>query len=116
MSTQLRLPVRHSPEGDDGRLRWARPAFVPIPKLLAEHAYSASSGSVSRPGMTYLPDSQRFRSTSRQRGEQNGAVAGLDGLPHSGQGFDPPFDSPALAGGSAGIEPAEADRKTLAAQ
>jgi hypothetical protein len=66
--------------------------------------------------MTYLPDSQRFRSTSRQRGEQNGAVAGLAGLPHSGQGFDPPFDSPASAGGLAGIEPAEADRKTLAAQ
>src|SRR5947208_6615088 len=109
MSTQLRL-----------RLRWARPDFVPIPKLLAEHAYSASSGSVSLPGMTYLPDSQRFRSTSRQRGEQNGAVAGFDGLPHSGQGFDPPFDLPAsLAvslGGSGGIEPAEADRKTLAAQ
>src|SRR5437016_14300820 len=66
--------------------------------------------------MTYLPDSQRFRSTSRQRGEQNGAVAGLDGLPHSGQGFDPPFDSPASAGGLAGIEPAESDRKSLAAQ
>lgn len=65
--------------------------------------------------MTYLPDSQRFRSTSRQRGEQNGAVAGFDGLPHSGQGFDPAFDSPALAGGLAGIEPSEADRKALAA-
>src|SRR6185503_18362001 len=65
--------------------------------------YSASSGSVSRPGMTYLPDSQRFRSTSRQRGEQNGAVAGLAGLPHSGQGL-------------AGIEPAEPDRKTFAAE
>jgi hypothetical protein len=43
-------------------------------------------------------------------------VAGLDGLPHSGQGFDPPLVSPALAGGSAGIEPAESDRKALAAQ
>src|SRR6185503_20378860 len=79
--------------------------------------YSASSGSVSRPGMTYLPDSQRFRSTSRQRGEQNGAVAGFAGLPHSGQGFDgglaPP--EPASSGGLAGIEPAEPDRKALAA-
>ena len=74
---------------------WARPALRALPKLLANIPYSASSGSVSRPGMTYLPDSQRFRSTSRQRGEQNGAVAGLAGLPHSGQGFDPPFDSPA---------------------
>ena len=105
MSTPLRL-----------RLRRGMPGFVPIHKLLGNLAYSASSGSVSRPGMTYLPDSQRFRSTSRQRGEQNGAVAGLAGLPHSGQDFDPPFDSPASAGGLAGIEPAEADRKTLAAQ
>ena len=111
MSTRLRK-----------RLRRARPGFASSPKLLAELAYSASSGSVSRPGMTYLPDSQRFRSTSRQRGEQNGAVAGLAGLPHSGQGFDPPFDSPASLGlpaawgGLAGIEPAEADRKALAAQ
>ena len=105
MSTQLRL-----------RLRWAQPAFRALPKMLGNIPYSASSGSVSLPGMTYLPDSQRFRSTSRQRGEQNGAVAGLDGLPHSGQGFDPPLVSPALAGGSAGIEPAESDRKALAAQ
>src|SRR5438552_1678725 len=111
MSTRLRK-----------RLRRARPGFASSPKLLAELAYSASSGSVSRPGMTYLPDSQRFRSTSRQRGEQNGAVAGFAGLPHSGQGFDPPFDSPASLGlpaawgGLAGIEPAEADRKALAAQ
>ena len=105
MSTRLRL-----------RLRRGKPGFRALPKLLGNLAYSASSGSVSRPGMTYLPDSQRFRSTSRQRGEQNGAVAGLAGLPHSGQGFDPPFDSPALAGGLAGIEPAEADRKALAAQ
>ncbi len=105
MSTRLRL-----------RLRRGKPAFVPIPKLLANHSYSASSGSVSRPGMTYLPDSQRFRSTSRQRGEQNGAVAGLAGLPHSGQGFDPPFDSPGSFCGSGGIQPAEADRKALAAQ
>ena len=111
MSTQLRL-----------RLRWARPGFRALPKLLANIPYSASSGSVSRPGMTYLPDSQRFRSTSRQRGEQNGAVAGLAGLPHSGQGFDPPFDSPASFGlpaawgGLAGIEPAEPDRETLAAE
>jgi hypothetical protein len=41
-------------------------------------------------------------------------------LPHSGQGFDPPFDSPACLavslGGSGGIQPAEADRKALAAQ
>ena len=68
--------------------------------------------------MTYLPDSQRFRSTSRQRGEQNGAVAGLAGLPHSGQGFDgglaPP--EPASSGLLAGIEPAEPDREALAAQ
>src|SRR6059036_3499980 len=108
MSTQLRL-----------RLRWAQPRFALIPKLLGNLAYSASSGSVSRPGMTYLPESQRCRSTSRQRGEQNGAVAGLDGLPHSGQGFDPPFFSsppePGCSGGLAGIEPAEADRKALAA-
>ena len=81
MSTRLRL-----------RLRRGRPGFGPIPKLLGKLGYSASSGSVSRPGITYLPDSQRFRSTSRQRGEQNGAVAGLAGLPHSGQGFDPPFE------------------------
>jgi len=108
MSTQLRL-----------RLRWARPGFACIPKLLGNLAYSASSGSVSRPGMTYLPDSQRFRSTSRQRGEQNGAVAGLAGLPHSGQGFEGPFvpsPDPASWGESGGIQPAEADRKTLAAQ
>ena len=42
-------------------------------------------------------------------------MAGFEGLPHSGQGFDPPLDSPASAGGLAGIEPAEADRKALAA-
>src|SRR5580765_4248623 len=75
--------------------------------------------------MTYLPESQRFRSTSRQRGEQNGSVAGLAGLPHSGQGlpvaFDAGFDSnfdfwPASLGGSAGIQPTEANRKPLAAQ
>src|SRR6185436_20100119 len=103
MSTQLRL-----------RLRWARPGFAYLPQLLGNHTYSASSGSVSLPGMTYLPDSQRLRSTSRQRGEQNGAVAGLAGLPHSGHGFDPPLDTPTSAGGLAGIEPAEADRKALA--
>jgi hypothetical protein len=111
MSTRLRL-----------RLRRGMPGFVPIPKYLGNHGYSASSGSLSRPGMTYLPDSQRFRSTSRQRGEQKGAVAGLAGLPHSGQGFEAPLDSPASLGlpaawgGLAGIEPAEADRKALAAQ
>src|SRR4051812_23344525 len=89
----------------------------PVTALFLRTPYSASSGSVSRPGMTYLPDSQRLRSTSRQRGEQNGAVAGLAGLPHSGQDFDPPFASPASAawGGLAGIEPAEPDRKALAA-
>src|SRR3954462_11782189 len=111
MSTRLRL-----------RLRRGEPAACPFSKGLANHGYSASSGSVSLPEMTYLPDSQRFRSTSRQRGEQNGAVAGFAGLPHSGQGFDPPLVSPAslgvpaARGGSAGIEPAEADRKTLAAE
>ena len=84
MSTQLRL-----------WLRWARPRFGLIPKLLGNLAYSASSGSVSLPGMTYLPDSQRCRSTSRQRGEQNGAVAGFAGLPHSGQGFDGGLGPPA---------------------
>ena len=105
MSTRLRL-----------RLRRGMPAACVFSKWLANLAYSASSGSVSLPGMTYLPESQRFRSTSRQRGEQNGAVAGLDGLPHSGQGFDPALDSPALAWGLAGIEPAEANRKAFAAE
>ena len=94
------------------------PDTCSAPKLLANIYYSASSGSVSLPEMTYLPDSQRLRSTSRQRGEQNGALAGLAGLPHSGQGFDgglvPP--EPASSGLLAGIEPAEADRETFAAE
>src|SRR4051812_32375310 len=67
--------------------------------------------------MTYLSESQRFRSTSRQRGEQNGKVLGFSaGLPHSGQAFDAFNALSASLGGSAGIQPAEADRKALAAE
>src|SRR5665647_3899980 len=79
-------------------------------------------------------DSQRFRSTSRQRSEQNGREASAAGLPQIGHGFpirlpepsapppgasDPPpgaWPGPASLGGLAGIQPAESDRETLAAQ
>ena len=43
MSTSLRLPVRRSPKGEDGRLREARPRFVLPAKLLGNHGYSAPS-------------------------------------------------------------------------
>ena len=43
MSTSLRLPVRRSPKGEDGRLREARPRFVLPAKLPGNHGYSAPS-------------------------------------------------------------------------
>jgi hypothetical protein len=74
--------------------------------------------------MAYEFDSQRFKSTSRQRSEQNGREASTAGLPQIGHGLPETFadclaDSladPASSGGLVGIQPAEANRKTFAAE
>jgi hypothetical protein len=70
--------------------------------------------------MAYEFDSQRLRSTSLHRSEQNGREAPVAGLPQIGQGFSDPFEEPgpgpAFLGGSDGIQPTEANRKTFAAQ
>jgi hypothetical protein len=91
----------------------ARPAFVVI-------AYSLSSSLSLPPGITYEPDSQRFKSTSRQRSEQNGFDASVAGLPQIGHFLADRLGA-ALPGraffdGLAGIQPAEADGKTFAAE
>ena len=52
----------------------------------------------------------------RQRGEQNGSVGSWAGLPQIGHFFGlPPGPAPPV-GSAGGIEPTEADRKTLAAE
>jgi hypothetical protein len=78
--------------------------------------YSASSSSSLRPGIAYDPESQRLRSTLLQRSEQNGRESGVDGLPQIGHGRPGGLPEGALPFGSAGIQPAEADRKTFAAE
>src|SRR3990170_4760151 len=55
-------------------------------------------------------------STSRQRSEQNGLEASTAGLPQIGHFFAAPLLGAGGLGGSAGIEPAETDRKALAAE
>src|ERR1700684_3419866 len=105
----LRLHVRHSPKGDAGRLR----------QLLQKRrndAQSASSSSSLAAGMAYEFDSQRFRSTSRQRSEQNGREASMAGLPQIGSGLPETLAGPASSGGLVGIQPAEANRETFAAE
>jgi hypothetical protein len=61
-------------------------------------------------GMTWQPDSQRFKSTVAA-GEQNGSVAGLAGAPSGGacrlRALPPSIPLPASLGGSAGVQPTE---------
>src|SRR3954471_19751863 len=69
--------------------------------------------------MEYESDSQRFRSTSRQRSEQNGREPSLAGLPQIGQPFLDLLEGfwpGAGLSGLAGIQPPEPNRKTFAAE
>src|SRR4051794_41869007 len=70
--------------------------------------------------MEYASDSQRFRSTSRQRSEQNGREPSLAGLPQIGQPFLDLLEGfwPGAAGlsGLGGIQSPEPNRKTFAAE
>src|SRR5206468_1578724 len=90
--------------------------------LSGQFALSAREARMDGAAMEDLPESQPVRARPRAGGGQNGGGARAPGLPDSGQGFEPPFDSPASLvlpaawGGLAGIQPAEADRKALAAQ
>src|SRR5258708_18396124 len=102
-----------------GRRRATTQGSAKRPKI-HDYCYSPSSSSSFPPGMVYDPDNQRFRSTSRQRSEQKGFEASRAGLPQIGHfladRLAAALPEPARLGGLAGIQPAEADRKTLAAE